>query len=515
MILPRLMSHASTADRPGHVLRIWTCAFVLFSLLYIATMNTSIQGRDSGFFVNRAFQGKWRNPSGLVSVHPLHYGLSRFLIKLDLMPPYTAVTLLSALPAAATVANVLIAVLLITRSFGAAAVCAASLGIAHTFWQLATMAEVLTLSTLILSAELLAVVAFARSFRFRWLVLAYFLNGLGCSNHLQHMLSLPALFVLTVAVVGRQSGSARMLPFAALAWLVGSLPYTGLVAMELAGGASFRDTIRSALLGAWASSVLNVVPTRSVLFTVAFFPIYNFPNLLLPLSAIGIWGARRLGLSPVLYGYLLMSLGLHALFVVRYSVSDQYTFFLPMYTLLAVFAGIGWKALEVYTSATVRSAMRTAAVALIALTPLAYAVVPSLARQSGMLSGVVKDRPYDDAYRRLLIPWSCADRAVQIVIERAFELAGPKGLILVEDTFQHAAAIEYFQNHEALNGVSMIKWPKFDGTSRQELLRFCDREAHDGRTVVLVPAIRGTPLPHPPRTRWQPADELYVLNDGP
>lgn len=514
MILPRLMSHSFSEGRPQHVLRTWTCVFVLFSVLYIATMNTSIQGRDSGFFVTQAYQGTWRNPMGLVSVHPLHYVLARFLTTVGIMPPYMAVTLLSALPAAATVANVLVVVLSITRSCGAAALSAVSLGIAHSYWQMATVAEVHSITTLILSTELLCVLEFARKYRFRWLVVAFFLNGVGCSNHLQSALSLPALLVVMTAAVWRQPSKSHCLALGAAAWFLGSLPYSGLIALEMAGGAGVRETIRSAVVGAWGSSVLNVIPTKSMLLTVAFFPLYSFPNMTLPLSALGICRARRLGLSPTIYAYLMLALAFHALFVVRYSVSDQYTFFLPTYTLLAVMAGIGWCALEAYGSALFRSVIRVGAAVLLVTTPLVYVIFPPFARRAGGLNSIVKDRPYEDAYRRLLTPWSCIDRGVHLTTEKAFDLAGPRGLIFVEDAFQHATGINYFRDQEERLGVTLMIWPGANSQNWHELLRICDKAVRGNRTVVLVPAVRGVPAVSPPGVRWRPAEDLYVLESG-
>ena len=380
---------------------------------------------------------------------------------------------------------------------------------------MATVAEVYTLATLILSAELLAVLGYARRLRFRWLILAFFLNGLGCANHLQNLLSLPVLAALILAAVWRRPAKAYGLLVAAAAWSFGSLPYALLVIGDLAGGGGVRPTLQSALVGTWFSSVFNVLPTKSVLFTLAFFPLYNFPNLLLPLAVLGIWCARRLGLAPAIRVYLLGALALHALFVVRYSVSDQYTFFLPTYLLLTVLAGVGWRALEVCPSPAWRSAIRIAAAVLLLTTPLVYASAPALVRRTGLLNGVVADHPYDDAARRLLTPWSCTDRAVERATLHAYELAGRRGIILVEDLFQHAAGVKYYQDHAKMTDVLLRPLPKPDDQGRQQLASICDEAAHWRRTVVLMPAVRGVPPADPPGRHWRPDGDLYVLENRP
>jgi hypothetical protein len=377
---------ASTESETARAWPGWLACFVVALALYAATANRGPQWQDSGDHILRVVTGESGNPLGLALIHPLHHWLCRFAAALNLLEPAFAVTLVSALAAAFAVANVYGCVLTLTSDRLVAAFAAISLAIANTFWKLATVTEVNTLTAALLSAECWCLIAFIKSRPIdnrqptidnlpswlrggacpgragvpSWLRFAspscfsaflgmFLFNGLGLANHNLALLTTPLLAVVALIALRNRWVSARQLSLAAAVWSIGSLPYTGLVLSEAIRSGDLPATIQSALFGNInKKDVLSASISGSrLLMNVAFISL-NFPNLLLPAAVFGFFAARRIGVAPLARRALLAALILHALFALRYPVADQHYFFLPMYVLLVIFGGVGfaaWRAL--------------------------------------------------------------------------------------------------------------------------------------------------------------------------
>ena len=487
-------------SRPSaaYVLRGWLVVFAASLAVYAATANRGPQWQDSGHFILSIYTDQLVNPLGLALSHPLHHWLGRLALALHFAEPSYAITLVSSLGAALAVANVFGCVCYLTSSRAAAAFAAISLGVAHTFWHLATTTEVYTLSAALLAGECWCLAAFLRERRRGFLWAAMLLNGLGLANHLQAVLTTPVLAVVVLAALATRRLRWDAAAVGVLLWITGSLPYTVLVAREIAATGDWASTLRSALMGEagrYGQNVLNFHPSLRILAVSVGFTVLCFPNLLIPAALAGLARARSVGIEPAIRRALLAGLLIHAAFVCRYSVIDQHTFFLPTYVLLAVFGGIG-AAYVLRWPARQSAPIAAIGVILLASTPVLYALTPSIARHFDVLRDLARHKPYRDDYVYLFSPWGCADRSAQIMSEEALRLAGSGGLILVEDPMA-IEAIEFAALRSGLAGLEVRSLPSRRPASlakRQQVFR----EAADAaarRAVVLVPANMDDPLP--------------------
>ncbi|MFQ5492447.1 MAG: protein O-mannosyl-transferase family, partial [Phycisphaerae bacterium] len=461
---------------------------------------------DPGYHILRVVTGEVINPLGLALTHPLHHWLGRLAVRPGWGEPAYAVTLVSAVFAAIAVANVFGGVWTLTGSRTAAWWSAASLATAHTFWQMATRAECYTVSAALLSAEWWCVAVFARSGRARYVCAALLLNGLGLANHNLALLTLPLLVI--VAVHGFRRGRMRPghLLMAAGLWLIGSLPYTGLVVAQWLESGDLQSVLRSALFGrSFEGRVLGAgLSLRLVGLSVGYIG-FNFPNLLLPAAAFGAIKAGQLGISPLFRWPVLGALLVHTGFVLRYDVPDQYMFFVPVYVLICILGGIGFAAFIRSPVTGPRRAFARVAVGLVILTPPFYAAAASIARRYDLLASVDRHKPYRDDYTYVLIPWSVSEDSADRLSRDAVRLAGPGGLIIVEDLMA-----SYAVRYRAMSA----EHPQPAVVSPEDTERITTA-ATEHRTVVLVPQIRDHPrTPCPLLGAWQTNGQLYVMNQG-
>ena len=169
--------------------------------LYALTCNRHIQWQDSGYHILRVVTGEIVNPKGLALSPPLHQWLARGLVQVLPLEPAFAVTLLSSIAAAVTVANIYGCVMLLTGKRTAAAWAAASLAVANVFWHLGTIAETYTLAAALLSAECWCLAAFVRARRPSALAGLMLFNGLGVANHMLAILTTPVIAGVVVYAI--------------------------------------------------------------------------------------------------------------------------------------------------------------------------------------------------------------------------------------------------------------------------------------------------------------------------
>ncbi len=494
---------APGAAKPDSLWR-WWLAIALCSLaLYAATASRGPQWQDFGYHILRVVTHEPVNPLGLALSHPLHHWLGRLAAAAGLVEPCFAVTLISSLAAAVTVANVFGCVWTLTRTRHAALFAAGSLALANTFWQLATRAESYTLVTALLSAECWCVVAFAQTRRKGYLLAALLLNGLGWANHNLALLTLPILAVLLAGAL--RARQVRLLDIAAAAglWLLGSLPYSGLVLSEVIRTGDLFGTVSSALVGvSYGEEVFNTAVTSRLLLLSGAFVAFNFPNLLLPAAAWGMKRAVRPDLPATARWALLGGLAIHAIFAVRYSIQDRYTFLLPTYMYLCTFGGLGYAAAARVQSARFRKLAVTIPVVLLVATPASYAIATTMARRSEAMAWLSRNKPYRDDYVYALIPWSVVERSAERMSAQAVDLAGPNGLIVVEE-YMASFAVKYEAQRCEPNRPEVV------------VRRGADPPpiAHNvaGR-IVLVPRDRDHPETPPPGGAWRRVGDLYVLD---
>jgi hypothetical protein len=486
----------------GGGIRPWAAVFAGALALYALTCARVIQWQDPGHFVLRIVTGDLRGELGLALSHPLHHWLGRAATSTVPIEPAWAVALVSALAGAAGVANVFGLVRTLTGRIGGALLGAAALGLAHTYWRMAAIPEVYTISAALLAAELWCVVLLFQRGGARWLVLACLFNGLGLANHNTALLTAPVLIAAFVLCRGPVRPLGRTAAACSAAWLLGSLPYTGLVVHDMIATGKVAATIGSALFGEHFADEAVGLPTRwRPLLISGAFTMLSFPNLTLAAVPVGLVVARRV-MHRRLLGLLIAAGGIHLLFAVRYDVVDQHTFFLPTYTIAAIFAGLGYQAiLDAARRASAARWLARLAVVCVLATPATYWLATQAARSLDVLESVERHRPYRDDYVYLFHPWAVTERSAHRMSRQAVELAAPDGLI-VAGPGMGRFALEYAAHMSGYSPVDVV-----GPGDRAALAAAIDAN----RPVVWVPKHTHTRPPEPPRGRWRARGEIHVL----
>lgn len=462
-------------------------------VLFGFTAARTVQWMDYGQFTLRIVEGELFNELGLALAHALHFWFGQAAVAILPTEPAHAVALVSALFGAITVANVFGCIVTLTGRRDAGLIAALGLALANTFWRMSSMPECYTVTTALLSAELWALAVFLRGAsagkaKPAWIIASLFFNGLGLANHNLALLTAPVLGVVLIrAVVLRQVYLDRAL-LACLAWLIGASPYLALIGIEMAETGDVVGAIRSALFGhAYADNVMNASLSFQRIAISSAFTVLSFANLTLPLAVVGLWCAARdrarRGLV-VAWGAALL---IHLLFVLRYDVIDQHTFLLPAYTLVALFAGLGFACLaERWSKRSARVITMAALMAVIAA-PGVYLLAASLARSNEVLGGLARSKPYRDDYRYLFVPWGVGETSAKRMADHAVGLAGEDGVVMVGDSMARFA-VGYTIDEQGLTGVTLF------AVSDNKPIPWRDWR---GRIIVWVPASTDDPDPPP------------------
>ncbi len=452
--------------------------------LYLFSGARTVQWQDSGQFVLRVGTGQIDNEWGLAMVHPLHFHLARAAAALFPANIPWAVAGVSALGGGLAVALLALCVRRSTGSDRSALFAALSLTLAHTFWRFSGLPEVYTLSAALLLLEVLAWMRLRDDpSPLRW-VLLFCANGLAFSNHNLALLSLPVWGISLLIALARKQIAFRHVVFAGLGWLVASLPYTSLVALEFLQSRDLAATLHSALFGYhFADQVTGVLPRLDFLLISLAFLVLSFPGLLLPLAVREI-------LRGKLPRPLLFLLLIHLAFVLRYNVIDQYSFLVPVFPLIVWIGAQGWHRLP-------SRRLQHVALVLVLLQPLLYFIAPTLARHSGVLKTFSRNKPYRDDATYLLWPWTFLENSAARVAAEAVSAAGPAGNIVVEDAM----------------GVYAVAWELHQQghSSQVRLLRPADHEKTlaalaANERVVWIPARSDSPVPE----HWHPYGAVWV-----
>lgn len=493
---------APTSSRPGAgTSRAWVGVFVAAMVLYGLTASRSIGWQDSGQFVLRVVRGEVTDPFGLACAHPLHFWLCTAAAKLLPVEPPAALALVSALFGALAVANAFGIVRRLTGRAGAALMAAGGLAVAHTFWRFSTFVEVYSITAALLTFEMWALVCWDQTRRPRWLVLMFLANGLGLANHDLALLTLPVIGVVLLLAWHKRQATWITLAASAVAWAEGAGIYLAMIAHEARATGDLGAAMRSALFGTFHDQVLSHGPLLTYTATSVAFTLLSFPNLMLPAALWGVARGRRLGIGPVSFWSLISAVAIHLAFVLRYAVIDQYTFLMPVYGLLAVFAGVGFADVLARWPGAWRRRVTAVAVASIALTPAVYPVAAAVARRGQVLGAYARNKPYRDDYRYLFIPWGRGEDSAGRMSAGAFDLAGANGLVVYEDDMARWALL--YQSWRRESGTRVVR----AGEGADAVREYARR----GRPVVLVPS---TPARAPDILgpgAWHKAGDLYEL----
>jgi len=313
---------------------------------------------------------------------------------------------------------------------------AALLGLAHTPWWLATITETYTLSLALFSVELLCLISLLRRPGGAKLALLTGVCGLGLCVHNLALLALPVYAIVAITLASRKKISLWWLPAASITFIMGAGIYISMI-LTVAFDKGGYFAITSALFGNYTKQVLNINSTSGQFSANAVLMGMNCAGLMVPLALVGWVRFRRF-----LGGAMAAALGgitlIHAVFVLRYSIPDQFTFLLPTLMMAAIAAGVGISTIADRSRRAKRAVIAACAVSLV-LGPVFYAFAPSLSRRLG--HNVVRHgKPYRDELRYWLVPWKADENSAERFATDALDFAeqriaaGQSGVVIICDS---------------------------------------------------------------------------------
>jgi hypothetical protein len=427
-------------------------------------MAPGLTWQDSADAQVRIALDDWRGPFHLARSHVLYFMLASGLRHLLRADPAWCGNVVSVLAGALTLANLAAVLSLLLRRRVAVIAAAALLACSHTLWRFSTMTETYSLVGALLSGQLLLLAAFDRSRRGWLLPLVGLLNGLAASNHNLALLTLGCYAVAGVITFPRwRRGYQRYVLLGAVAWMVGYAPMWALIVSDLGAGAALPDVISSLLVGRNAEQVFNIGFGIGDAVRLAALFAMNFPT---PLLFAALWGWSGLGgrCDPSLRRTFVLLGAVHFLFVARYDIVDQFSFFVPTYVILAVFLGGGIDLLLDKCRPERRRVLTVCVLVMSMLSPVVYAVLPSVARRlPGSLVPIPKRAvPYRDPYRWFLVPWHAGYTGARRFGSEALDLLPPDAFVITDSTLR--GPLLYLQNAEGLRKDVRIgegRWQPF------------------------------------------------------
>lgn len=426
------------------------CGLAAF-VLYVITLAPGICWQDSGVHQFRIVTGLLENPYGLALSHPLHFWLGRAALALPPVgdgEPAWRLNLLSAVCGAIGVGALAGLIVSITRRTAPAILAAVALAISHTYWAHSVVTETYTLAAALLVVEWCLLWRYSRRSEPSVLLAVFMVNGLHVANHMLGVLPLAVYGLLAVERVVRRRLHVGWLGVFVLGWIVTASPYLSLIARHGMQSGNWSETLHSALFGVglggggYANEVLNTSISWPLLKNVTLVLGYNFPSLVVPIAVIGMVRlARQRGV--LFRNVLLAQTVLIAAFVLRYSIRDQYTFFVPLCTVLALWFGLG---LDVVLRRSEQGGARPAllvGLTLATILPLGvYAIFPRVAEQRGWLRSQMRDLPFRDEYRHFLQPWRNGDDSAARYARAVLDQCSGADLLMTDLTAGYALAYE-------------------------------------------------------------------------
>ena len=406
-----------------------------FLLLYALTCAPGVLWQDSGMFQFRVWHRDVAGIQGLPLAHPLYILMAKAFCWLPLGPFAFRVNLFSGVCAAIALGILADLLYSLTRSKWSAVCGAVLLGVSHTFWMHAVIAEVYSLYAMALLGELWLMERFFSTRRRVWLFAALFVNGLNLSNHLLAILHWPAYVGIIIWALRTKAVTLRWLPLLPLIVLFGGLQYVALVAAKILAGRPVGDTLAEALVGPPERAEIVLTHTFAIgqlVVRAAQYFVLNFPTPLAILAPMGFWAACRHA------EHRRMALFAGGIFVVgfvfafRYRVPDQFVFYYPCYVIFAFFATLA-------IPSVARSRALQVICLIFALLPAGiYEWAPRLARDRGLSLGLQREIPYREGYSYFLRPRKNGDDGAERFAREALATAAPNGLLIGDSTIMNA-----------------------------------------------------------------------------
>jgi hypothetical protein len=456
-------------------------------LIYTLSCAPGLLWQDSGLIQYRVLNNDIKGVFGLALSHPLFYLLAGVVKGIPVGNLPWRVNMLAALCGAVTVANLWLFVRLWLGKSLPALVAALSLGLAHTFWRHASIAETYTLWTALFTGELILLLRFTQTRRRGFLYALALVNGLALSVHMLASISCVCYMVYMLAIAKKEGVTIPILLGFIGLWIVGASPYVLLCVNEWTSSGDFMGTVSSALFGdRWRGDVMNTSLSWKIVKENILFLGLNFPTPNVFLFLVGLAGLFKMSIDRGLRSVLLGTGVVFLVFAFRYTVADRYAFFIPCYVMCAIGMGVG--ASRILTRWDRR--FWGVAVLLLCLLPIGvYSTVPHWAKETNISLGTRNDIPYRDDYAYFLRPWKTNERSADRFAREVLGQVGPDTVIYADMTT--VAALLILQQGEGLRtdvsivseAVSSPGAPVFTAQTVSSLLA--------DRPIYLVSRLRG------------------------
>ena len=412
----------------------------LAGTLYIISVAPTALWQDSGLAQIRVLTHDFTGKLGLALAHPLYYLIANLFQLLPFNDSAFKTNLVSAVFGTLTVANIFLLLSLLLQNAQkrliSAIVGTLSLALAHTFWQHCALAEVYSVSTFFVTLELIAIVKFVRTNNVYWYLLTWLLNGIECSNHMLATITLAAITLWTITLIRQKQIKLRWLLLAPLLWMLGAIPYEYLGVQAWLAGQSIGNVIHSMLFGNYERQVLNThINLKLLLSSIAVIGL-NFPTPNILLIPAGIIKARD-SINKSIYNLLLLATVLHLIFAVRYSVRDQYTFFILPVLFLSIWIGLG-----TYWLTIKHPKLSLLAIVFALIPPIVYAILPTLINRYKPDIGSAPI-PYRNEAKYFFQPWKTGYYGPKKLADEIFKIAPKNSLIIADGT--SARPLIYYQ----------------------------------------------------------------------
>ncbi len=295
--------------------------------------------------------------SSWVNNHPLFNLLGYFWLKLfpaDNIHFY--LVLLSALFGALTVYLVFLTGLELGANPVSAGIGALAVMVSHSLWWHSTMLEVYTLNTVLMISMLYCVLRYHKTERTRYLYLAAWLFGLGCSNHVLMGLFIFAFIGLIIFLICRRMLSLKKSLVLGLCFLLGFQLYLFVFVRDfsrnlrqrrnpsqsvlLSGIEALKHTVHRATGGDFKRHMFTkgLSSEKRRFWRINYFVLllYNFPSPAFILGFYGLYLFYRDRSSRGSFLFFLPGILAQALWSANYFIWDMYAFSLPVYVLFSI-----------------------------------------------------------------------------------------------------------------------------------------------------------------------------------
>ncbi len=316
--------------------------FFAAAILYILTCAPGAVWQDSGLIQYRVFNNDIEGKFGLALSHPLFYLIAIPFKHIPLGEFAYRINVLGAIISAFAIANLFLLLRLWVGETFPALLGAATLALSHTFWQHSAIPETYSLSIALLLLELIMLLKYARTSRIVYLYLLALVNGLAISNHVLASIAFICYFVLVIVLIIKKQVKIRHLVLMGVFWIIGAIPYEFLIVKNVTATHNLTGTLASALFGTkWENAVLNTSLTWSIVKENFLFIMLNFPTPNILFLIVGLWCLFKISPKRWFAVVLIAMSALYFVFAFRYNVPDRYEFFIPFYTLMSIFIGLG------------------------------------------------------------------------------------------------------------------------------------------------------------------------------